>query len=1745
MSFHSSSPRRYGHVPPVQYRSPSRQESNIINNGRQKKLSFDTLDDLALFNSDRFEPGAQPVSGRSPFSPSNDICIPSPVTPYRHQSPRLEPYGKTSPVLSDHEYMPFPVANQSPSIHQTRYNPQNFVATQNISEEFQSQSHLEMSPSTVAPLSYNPAFYQMSQSPVSQEQHQTLSGSNSFEPYPYNSEVAPLSQSNWRQGVDYYRRIPMSSWPSQYGPQTTSPTSSTSFPSPSQQKNYIPDSHSTAYYAENEDYPCQNNYRPAVAGHAPYSESDIHTSQRANFHVPLQENFNSPLDYTIDSLSQSASDVIDGREHQRHPTSRPLPSAPVQMEHDINNWETSNLWEENVGQEQLFADIGDALRASGSRRQRPLSSDQLDRDLLDGELYAHEPLDSQALNLRESSELTDYDTTSNFNHIYDESLQDLNADDNVDNESDLEAEAGLEALRIAEEQDSYGGIGSLSFGNYERRISSPPPFLDESSDGSENLVDLGAIGGGFDARMSYGEEDLIKSTGECSSDEMDKKNFLSISPKPKTSNFHTRTPSNNFQSAVEASTCETYTFPNVDDARVDTFGTGGLQSPTFKSHRLSFDEGDEQVSLYSHISGGSESESPSRGSISTFYQTSADSSNFAKSRSFERPLPLVPSKAAQPFTGAYQNQIFEKLTSLDSRRNPHMITGQNGYIFPHMLQRSGQNFPRSSSLYHHGSVPYTAPPVRSKTDAEERQARQKASRTGIRSATGLDSYDIGGPQILHAIDLPSLPAGRQKKFCPSRLSTADFSKCKEPWALSSIASWIRNVAGGETGEGEPDLRVKIIEEGLVALFTHKVPTMNTADAENLSQRVTQSMLECGILVREEEWVKFGPGEISGVLWQLIGSGCYSPKLHEHEIPGRCYSHHCTRTLKKVNLLTHILEPSRKSEDWITFFKLTKEQLEGTSKKEIQRQNNLHEIIMSEDLYMDHLNILEVLYRDELLSWQPPIIAQEKLPKFISSVFGKVEAIKAVNESYLLAQLKYRQKEQGPWIIGFSDIFREWIRKAKTVYVQYAAGFPHARYLVRREADKNILFRQFLDQARNNKLSGRLDWNTYLKAPITRLQRYGLLLGTVLNNMTQDTEEKANLAIAIEEIKAVTLECDAKVDEESKKVEMLELRSKLYLRPGMNGVELNLDHLGRKIIYQGDLQRAGANRFTWLETRAILLDNYLILAKTVSKGETMAGRKREAYDVSKLPIPMQLLVLESTNDDPVVKSSVKGLSAVTAVSKTAPAVTENAEKGAPLQHTTSNQLTTTSPSMVRLQQNMQNDNDTRLMYPFRIKHLGKAESYTLYAPTAQNRLDWCEKILEAKTRHTTSLHEQNAEPFRLRVMADSAFALDSISMTIPKSNSSVAGTPLDRAIREIENIYGAGPRPGPVCRAQVNCATTFNCHGKTLVAIGTDYGVYISEEANPRGWTRSISISRVTQISVLEDFSLCLIIADKALIAYHLEIVFPASGFPAPSQESTRRAPQKLSGTRDVSFFATARMKDRTLIFYKKREGLHSTFKVLEPVFQKSTEKLSRLLGKLKGGTTEFFRAYDEFYIPSECYTINIFHSYIAISTLKGFELMTLDKKLPMSIPDVKDPAISNITARLTGQKPLGMFRLSQVEFLLCYEECGVYVDKHGDVSRSVVLEFVGKAKTAAMYGAYLVLFDTDFVEVRNAENGRLRQVISGKDIKCLDCGVNPLGVGSTTNNKLNRKTLKFSMLHPEVNGRQIVLEMKLNEGHSE
>ncbi|KAI4765595.1 hypothetical protein E4T52_09275 [Aureobasidium sp. EXF-3400] len=1470
-----------------------------------------------------------------------------------------------------------------------------------------------------------------------------------------------------------------------------------------------------------------NGSQPAPYGNVPYAstpdELNLPTppahSGYGSYHSTVSPQFSpsylpSPSGPPPPPPAHASAHIPQRSDTLRHPQNRPLPGPPepdVERDYFHQPGFRDSYATEQEAQEDLFNQVESAVlnagAASSARRQGPQMQTSSDRP---------QPLFSPRSNTTPTTQPSR------------DSMAIASIINEYSDESDVEALAGLEAMRMAEAQEADANRGSALFGYYGSSLAN----LSNEGDDTEVPMDMSTLSGGYDAHMSYGGDPSTLAAGP----EANGLNSLSASNSMRRS-IGSSNPDSIYDHAMSLQSRG----PPV--ARVDAGGTGGLTDPDALNRRQSFDEGDEYSLTDNLLQPG---EPPDM-----FFHPGPSSHNH------DRPLPpppVVSDNGVPRLNTSLLHQRSNSLSQAQYRMTP------DGYT-PSVMDSGAGTFPRSASLLTHSQTPQVLQPARSKTDAEERRLKQ-----GYRGSI-YNTFDNTPAASTVALDLPSLPT---KRFNPAKLGGADFKKCEEPWALSSILQWLFLVADPEK---MTELKESMVKEALVALFTNKVPTMNIADAEVLSNRVVENMYASQTLVPVEEWVRLNPGHMSGVIFQLTLNGCYSHTVHNHLFAGRCYSHQCQRTLKKVNLQT---VSTRASEDWATFYKLKKEDVEGHDKKEIELQNILHEIVQTEEGFMGDLDVMIRLYRDPLATANPSIISPNRQERFLRDVFSKLDLVKKANVEHLLPQLKYRQQEQGPWVQGFSDIFRQWIRKAKIAYIEYATGFPSANSLMRQELEKNISFRNFVEAARVNKLSNKLGWDNYLKAPITRLQRYGLLLQTVHKNMQHDCEEKTNLATAIEEIRTVTLECDSRVADQQRKVDLSDLSQKLLLRSTFSSeVELNLTSIGRELIYQGDLQRMGGSRFTWVETHALLFDHYLVLAKILSVPQKGAPNKVERYDVSRLPIPMDLLVLENINEDVVVRSSyVKGVTPLASrplpsspdLSKMARITTAQSTHPSLASVNTGSSMASlnsvaSAPSKLSSTTVLDNNKDSeKVLYPFRIKHLGK-EPYTLFAASAGSRSEWYNKIIEAKTKHAAALFAQNAEPFRLRVIADSAFYYDSNANTKDQYGVSTGGkpviiksTPLDRAVKEVENRFKASGRPAPICRARVNCATSFTTSypgTKHMVAVGTDFGVYCCEMDNPRGWFRAIAGTKVTQVAVLEEFNLFLLLADKVLYAHHLDVVCQPLSTGAAETSSSRKAPQRLSGSRDVGFFAVGRMKDRTLVFYKKRDGISSTFKVLEPIYQKSTEKKR---GIFKRGNTEFFRDYDDFYIGTECHGMNLFHSSLAISSDKGFEVLTLDKKQPWSVPDWKAPEVGNILRHVEKQETLGMLRLTEQEFLLCYNRCAVYVNKHGEISRSVVMNFVANAKSAALYGPYLVLFDNEFVEVRNAQNGRLKQIIAGKDIKCLDDGGGgTLSGGSTNTGIVNgvvgygaaSRTIKIVMQHPALEKTQIVVEMVLNNEQKE
>jgi hypothetical protein len=157
----------------------------------------------------------------------------------------------------------------------------------------------------------------------------------------------------------------------------------------------------------------------------------------------------------------------------------------------------------------------------------------------------------------------------------------------------------------------------------------------------------------------------------------------------------------------------------------------------------------------------------------------------------------------------------------------------------------------------------------------------------------------------------------------------------------------------------------------------------------------------------------------------------------------------------------------------------------------------------------------------------------------------------------------------------------------------------------------------------------------------------------------------------------------------------------------------------------------------------------------------------------------------------------------------------------------------------------------------------------------------------------------------------------------------------------------------------------------------------------------------------------------------------------------------------------------------------------------------------------------------------------------------------MTIPDLTSPATASLKARIEAARPLGTYRLAQSppdaqgkpvegEFLCCYTACALFVDKYGQLSRTYTLEWEGRPQHAVLLGPYIVAAGPSFVEVWHVEKRRLRQVITGKDVRILPCSSTGGGLAVHSGSvDAGAREVLVAMADPFKPGRQIVLELRL------
>lgn len=332
------------------------------------------------------------------------------------------------------------------------------------------------------------------------------------------------------------------------------------------------------------------------------------------------------------------------------------------------------------------------------------------------------------------------------------------------------------------------------------------------------------------------------------------------------------------------------------------------------------------------------------------------------------------------------------------------------------------------------------------------------------------------------------------------------------------------------------------------------------------------------------------------------------------------------------------------------------------------------------------------------------------------------------------QLTSVEEGKSGFVQDIGSIMLRYVNQFMVLYTEYGPRFVFAEYEANQEMARNILFQNFIKEKEKQAETRKLPFRHFIILPITRLQRYPLLLGAILN-YTTDELEREKLNQCIETIKGVAKQMDTLTNETKQSVRVRQINDKIQFKPDYPKFDLDLLKPGRKLIYEGILKRRSHLAVESVELYVFLFDHLLLMTKP----KRNANDTIECYTVSKNPVPLNFLIVSDIAANFIFSSF-------------------RAAKGPAATNTTSLSLIPPSTPITPTSATILSDpasqfiNQSSLM----IRHLGRFGSeYILYTETPSSRYIWKEKIIRAQKN--LKIKEEVNHPFKVSNISDTTFA----------------------------------------------------------------------------------------------------------------------------------------------------------------------------------------------------------------------------------------------------------------------------------------------------------------------------------------------------------------------------------------------------
>lgn len=979
------------------------------------------------------------------------------------------------------------------------------------------------------------------------------------------------------------------------------------------------------------------------------------------------------------------------------------------------------------------------------------------------------------------------------------------------------------------------------------------------------------------------------------------------------------------------------------------------------------------------------------------------------------------------------------------------------------------------------------------------------------------------------LDLPSLP------FTSSSLVAYHFAMCKNVWSLAEVFSWCLKL---RTWLHDLFILKKEFKKALIKLIVyHKRDIPLDTIGYNVDQ-IVSSLVEANAISFDYGTVPDGAGEkalpdpeavnsdkrasksnpgvllhegvkISGVLVELTSCYCFErdhKESNDISINGtklRCFSSRCylNRIIdNELQFRNSDINEIVIGEDWASHWKLTADDLKKYDKEVSKKQSLLFDLLKYEQTFIQRAKVFTEIVGPEFIKAVRSLIGSDEVVSISSleeDILQPSKELLQIHEKSLFEPLLKILISNGKFIKDVSDIgsiYFNWSQVAKASLLKYMATVPMIEELlsfptIKQWVDINV---RNMPRVKQLRVNGPL---LFLSTFNSRYQQLPLQLSDIMKLFEKDDSEYISLEKAIGGIKKTSHKVNEMKHHADNIHGLKRIQKQLIWKNQSMKPNINFSSENRVFFHRGNVTRKGDLRINTSINHLILLDNYLLITDRVKSNKSSMVK----YRVIEQAIPIEFLLVEvKDRETPTIE-----LNTIT--------------------------KTLTLPQ----QTDLNAEEEDPSVYPFKLRYAGhgKSNAFIFSTRSERERSLWIENIMKART--SLCLRLSKAEPYQIKAISNTCFAYDE-SNKVVKLQKIAKGDPVEKISSDSltllnnlgfnGNIYNFENSTNHIIYSIVLSSTTFQFDGYKYYLVGTSSGVYCCDMVHE--WKRIVLVYDTTKITVLASINLVVMLNGNNLRYYPLDVLMNY-------YYGRRDSISSVALSQDaVSFFEIGKHREITMLFYAKKKSGSSgatNFKVCIPETDNS-------------GIFNSFKTVKKFYVQAECFGISIFNTSFAVHTNKGFEILELDKLLPRSVPELPSndggskridqytrrnigtgqPEVEAIKKLLysTSCKPMGMFKLNNSsEFLLAYNECAIFINKHGKLSRPSMLRFNFRAKNVSFKDNHLVLVCDEAIEAWSISDfikgtNRLIQVVVGKDIRMVNdngamicCMANPLVVG--------------------------------------